>query len=202
MMWAIVQATLFRLSFHNWYGWRAKILRLFGAKIGNNLRIRRTATIEIPSNLVIGDDVIIGDGAILYALGTITLGDRVMISQYVHLCAGSHDHRYSTYPQTRPPVTIEKDCWVAAAAFIGPGGDCPPAHGSRCPGMRVQRYPGRCDHGRKSGQGDQDPGAGWRSANGSSGAGRSRDRCCRSTVRHGPLTRACGTDPIELLLHF
>ena len=121
MIWAMVQGTLFRLSFHDWYAWRAMLLRQFGAKIGKNPRIRRTVVTEIPSNLNLGDDVIIGDGAILYALGPITVGDRVMISQYVHLCAGSHDYRFSSYPQTRPPITIGNDCWIAAGAFIGPG---------------------------------------------------------------------------------
>jgi putative colanic acid biosynthesis acetyltransferase WcaF len=121
MIWAMVETTLFRLSFHNWYPWRAMLLRMFGAKIGRNARIRRTVRIEIPWNLHLGDDVIVGDGAILYALGPITIGDRVMISQYVHLCAGSHDHRFRSYPQTRPPIKIGEDCWIAAGAFIGPG---------------------------------------------------------------------------------
>jgi putative colanic acid biosynthesis acetyltransferase WcaF len=117
----MVEATLFRLSFHNWYPWRAFLLRQFGATIGKNARIRRTVRIEIPWNLTLGDDVIVGDGAILYALGNIRIGDRTMVSQYVHLCAGSHDHRFKSYPQTRPPIVIGADCWIAAGAFIGPG---------------------------------------------------------------------------------
>jgi len=121
MIWAMVEATLFRLSFHDWYRWRAFLLRRFGAKIGRKARIRRTVRIEIPWNLTLGDDVIVGDGAILYALGPISIGDRSMISQYVHLCAGTHDHRFKTYPQMRPPISIGADCWIAAGAFIGPG---------------------------------------------------------------------------------
>jgi len=119
--WAFVQGTFFRMSFHNWYGLRAWILRVFGAKVGRNLRIRRSVRIEIPYNLQIGDDVIIGDQAILYALGPITIGDRTLISQYAHLCAGSHDHRSPDYPLLKPPINIGKDCWIAADAFVGPG---------------------------------------------------------------------------------
>lgn len=121
MLWAMVEKTLFRLSFHNWYLYRALILRRFGAKIGRKARIRRTVKIEIPWNLTIGDEVIVGDDAILYALGPITIGHRTMISQYVHLCAGTHDHRFKTYPQIRPPIVIGDDCWIAAGAFVGPG---------------------------------------------------------------------------------
>jgi putative colanic acid biosynthesis acetyltransferase WcaF len=121
LVWTFVQGTVFRFSFHDWYPLRAAILRAFGAKVGRNLRIRRSVRIEIPSNLKIGDDVIIGDSVILYALGPITIGDRSLISQYAHLCAGSHDYRSSRYPLLRPPIAIGSDCWVAADAFIGPG---------------------------------------------------------------------------------
>jgi putative colanic acid biosynthesis acetyltransferase WcaF len=120
LFWGTIRGTLFRFSFHNWYPWRAALLRAFGAKIGKNVRIRRSVVIEIPSNLTIGDDVQIGDAAILYALGPITIGDRALISQYAHLCAGSHDYHRKEYPLLRPPITIGSDCWIAADAFIGP----------------------------------------------------------------------------------
>lgn len=121
LVWAVVSATLFRYSFHNWYGLRAAMLRAFGAKLGRNVRIRRTVKIEIPWNLNIGDDVSIGDAAILYSLGPIAIGDRSFLSQYAHLCAGSHDPQHRDYPLLRPPITIGADCWVAADAFVGPG---------------------------------------------------------------------------------
>ncbi|MHC4826451.1 MAG: hypothetical protein ACYTEY_07835, partial [Planctomycetota bacterium] len=48
MLWAVVQATLFRGSFHNWYGWRRFLLRRFGADIHPTAVVRRTARIECP----------------------------------------------------------------------------------------------------------------------------------------------------------
>lgn len=121
LLWAIVAATLFRGSFHNFYGFRAALLRMFGAKLGRNVRIRRTVIIEVPWNLDIGDDVSIGDAAILYSLGPITIGARSFLSQYAHLCAGTHDPMDKNYPLLRPPITIGTDCWIAADAFVGPG---------------------------------------------------------------------------------
>lgn len=120
LLWSIVSATLFRLSFHNWYAFRAALLVLFGAKLGRNVRIRRTAKIEIPWHLDIGDDVSIGDAAILYSLGQIKIGARSFLSQYAHLCAGTHDETQRDYPLIRPPITIGEDCWIAADAFVGP----------------------------------------------------------------------------------
>jgi putative colanic acid biosynthesis acetyltransferase WcaF len=121
VLWAVAQATLFRGSFHNLYGFRAWLLRRFGAKLGRNVRIRPSVRVEIPWNLTIGDDVSVGDAAILYALGPITIGSRSFLSQYAHLCAGTHDFTDPAYPLLRPPITIGEDCWVAADAFVGPG---------------------------------------------------------------------------------
>ena len=119
--WMFVQALLFRPSFHNWYGWRRFLLRAMGAKIGRGVRIRPTVRIEIPWNLEIGDESVVGDHAILYSLGEIRLGRKVTVSQYAHLCAGTHDHTDPTFPLLTPPVNIEDGAWVATDAFVGPG---------------------------------------------------------------------------------
>lgn len=119
-LWAIVYLLLYRPSYHNFYGFRAWLLRQFGAKLGRNVRLRRTVRIEIPWNLNLADDVSIGDHVILYALGPITIGARSFISQYAHLCAGSHDYTRGDYPLLRLPITIGEDCWIAADAFVGP----------------------------------------------------------------------------------
>jgi putative colanic acid biosynthesis acetyltransferase WcaF len=121
VLWAVVYQLLFRTTFHNWYGIRASILRRFAARVGKNVRLRRTVRIEIPWNLEIGDDVSIGDDVILYALAPIKLGDRAFVSQYSYLCAGTHDHTTRDYPLICKPITIGEDCWIAADVFIGPG---------------------------------------------------------------------------------
>jgi acetyltransferase-like isoleucine patch superfamily enzyme/glycosyltransferase involved in cell wall biosynthesis len=121
VLWMGVQATLFRRSFHNWYGWRSLLLRSFGAEIGKNVRIRPTARIEVPWHLHIGDHCAVGDHAILYSLGPIHIGRLATISQYAHLCAGTHDYTDPSFPLIRPPIYIGDEAWVAADAFVGPG---------------------------------------------------------------------------------
>jgi putative colanic acid biosynthesis acetyltransferase WcaF len=120
-LWMISSAVLFRLSFHNWYAWRRLLLRIFGARIGRGVRIRPSVKIEIPWNLTIDDQAVVGDDAILYCLGPIHIGRRVVISQYAHLCAGTHDFDDPTFPLVKPPITIGDNCWIAADAFVGPG---------------------------------------------------------------------------------
>jgi hypothetical protein len=80
-----------------------------------------TVRITIPWNLDLGAGCAVGDHAILYALGKITVGPRATISQYAHLCSGSHDLSRNDRPLTKPPITIEADAWIATDAFVGPG---------------------------------------------------------------------------------
>ncbi|MDB5356506.1 MAG: Colanic acid biosynthesis acetyltransferase WcaF [Phycisphaerales bacterium] len=121
VLWMLANSLLFRPSFHNWYAWRRWLLRCFGAKIGDNVRVRPTCRVEIPWNLEIGDNAAVGDHAILYSLGSIRIGRFAVVSQYAHLCAGTHDYTDPSFPLIRPPITIGDEAWIAADAFVGPG---------------------------------------------------------------------------------
>ena len=120
VLWSVVQATVFRHSPHPLYRWRAWLLRRFGATLGTNVRVRPSVRITIPWNLTLGDETSVGDDAILYALGRITTGRFVTVSQYAHLCAGSHDAGDRRMALLRLPITLGDDVWVAADAFVGP----------------------------------------------------------------------------------
>src|ERR1700752_1368995 len=84
-LWGGNETPLFRWSPRPRYRWRNFLLRRFGAKIHTKARIRPTAIIEVPWNLSVGPNSSVGDHAVLYCLGPITLGARVSISQYAHL---------------------------------------------------------------------------------------------------------------------
>jgi putative colanic acid biosynthesis acetyltransferase WcaF len=117
--WRVVHP-LFAFSPRPLWGWRRWLLRLFGARIGRDARIHPTVLISIPWNLSIGDASAVGDRAILYALGPISIGERTTVSQGAHLCAGTHDWRQSAMPLLKLPITVKDDAWVCADAFIGP----------------------------------------------------------------------------------
>ena len=121
LFWGIVQASLFRWSPRRADRWRAMLLRLFGAKIGRVDLIRATVRVEVPWNLEFGDDVQLGDSVYLYSLGPIRIGDRTIISQFVHLCAGTHDHERLDFPLIRVPIKVGADCWIATDSYVAPG---------------------------------------------------------------------------------
>lgn len=119
VLWELAQP-VFRLSLRQFWSFRTVLLRLFGARIGQHVHIFPTVRITVPWNLTIGDNSAIGDCAILYALGPITIGERATISQYAHLCAGSHDFRRNTMDLIKPPIEIGNDAWICTDAFVGP----------------------------------------------------------------------------------
>jgi putative colanic acid biosynthesis acetyltransferase WcaF len=120
VLWAVI-TPLFRFSPRVLWGWRVMLLRLFGAQIGCGVHIYPTVRITMPWHLHIGNQAAVGDRAILYALGDIHIGARATISQYAHLCAGSHDVRDPARPLVTPPIWIDDDAWICTDAFVGPG---------------------------------------------------------------------------------
>lgn len=121
VVWNYLGQPLFRCTFHNWYGLRNALLRLFGASVGRPVRIRPSVRVEQPWNLTIGDNSSIGDRSVVYCLGKVTIGSHVSISQQAHICAGTHDYKMPDLPLIRPPIVIEDHAWIAADAFVGPG---------------------------------------------------------------------------------
>lgn len=120
VLWALAEPA-FRWSPRPFWRWRRMLLRSFGAKLGPRVHVYPTVRIIMPWNLTAGSDAAIGDRAIIYSVGTITIGNQVTISQGVHLCAGTHDYRRSAFPLVKVPIDIGDGAWICADAFIGPG---------------------------------------------------------------------------------
>lgn len=117
--WAIGKI-LFALSPRPFWAWRRLLLRAFGARIGKSVHLHPTVRIAMPWNIAIGDESSVGDRAILYSLGQIRIGSNVTISQYAHLCAGTHDYRLADFPLVKAPIVIGDGAWICADAFVGP----------------------------------------------------------------------------------
>lgn len=119
-LWGLV-SPLFSLIPRPCFGLRAQLLRIFGAKIGKNAHIYPSAKIYIPWNLIMEDDSSIGEWALIYNLGLVSIGSQATISHRAHLCAGTHDYSNPSLPLVRSKINIGSQAWICADAFIGPG---------------------------------------------------------------------------------
>ena len=111
---------LFRFSPRPCFGWRRLVLRCFGAKLGTHVYTYPSTRIYFPWNLTVGDWCFFGEDALIYNLGPVTIGNRVIVSQRTHLCAGTHDYTRPDMPLLKPPIVIKDQAWICADAFVGP----------------------------------------------------------------------------------
>lgn len=122
LLWNISYIIFFRpFNLSIFDNWRVLVLRIFGAKIGQNVTVYASAKIWAPWNLVIGSHSSIGPKVDCYNQGRITIGNHTVISQKSYLCASSHDYKIFNFPLVLRPIEINDEVWVAAGAFIGPG---------------------------------------------------------------------------------
>lgn len=121
VLWGLVDTVLFKYSPRPFHRWRAFILRCFGAKIGKGVHVYPKVFIWAPWNLEIGDESGIANGTTLYSQGKILIGKRVVVSQGVYLCTGSHDYTNKGFPLFTKTIKLADNVWVAAGAFVHPG---------------------------------------------------------------------------------
>ena len=120
-LWFVIEPFFFSFSPRLFYGWRNTVLRLMGAKIGKGVKIYPSAQIMYPWLLEIGDYTTISWEVKVYNLAFSKIGSNTMISQYSHLCGGTHDYKSKNFDLIRTGFTIGNHVWIAADAFIGPG---------------------------------------------------------------------------------
>ncbi|KEO72290.1 LbetaH domain-containing protein [Anditalea andensis] len=119
--WNITYMIFFKYTPHPFFKWRSLLLKLFGAKVGKGVHIYPKAKIWAPWNLEIGTQSSIANGANVYCQGRITIGDRTIISQGVHLVSGTHDYTDYGFPLITKPIHIGDLVWIASDVFIHPG---------------------------------------------------------------------------------
>lgn len=121
LLWGMVQSTLYQFSPRPMHQWRCFLLRLFGATVGRRVHPYPGSRFWAPWNTVVGNDVGIADGAVIYAMKKIVIGDRTTISQESYICGGTHDFTRADMPLVAKEVLIGSDCWLAARCFVHPG---------------------------------------------------------------------------------
>ncbi len=112
---------LIRLSPRPCFAWRRAVLRLFGARIGEQAHVYPSTHLYMPWNVEIGAWAALGEDVLIYSLGKVRIGKQATLSYRTHVCAGTHDLEDPALPLLKPPVCIEEAAWIGTDAFIGPG---------------------------------------------------------------------------------
>jgi putative colanic acid biosynthesis acetyltransferase WcaF len=119
--WGLCYVLLFRPSPRPLHAWRAFLLRRFGARLGQHCHVYPKVRIWAPWNLIMHDYAGMADEVNCYNIAPIVLGERVVVSQGVHLCTGTHDYEHPQFQLYALPIHIGERAWLCADAFIGPG---------------------------------------------------------------------------------
>lgn len=120
-VWNIMYTLFFRTSPRTFHSWRALLLRAFGATLGEGCHIYPQVKIWAPWNLHLGKRVGIADGVTLYSMDKIIIGDAVVISDGAYLCGGTHDYNSENFQLIIKPIVIGAYAWICAEVFIHPG---------------------------------------------------------------------------------
>ena len=116
LAWSVAYCLLFWPSPRPAHGWRALILRSFGARLGPSCHIYPRARIWAPWNLVCEDAVAIADGAEIYNAATVTLRSHCIVSQQAYVCGATHDYNDPDFPMISDTIEIGRYAWIGALA--------------------------------------------------------------------------------------
>lgn len=120
-LWVLVRMVFFQSAFPWPSSIRRRLLRAFGATVGEGVVIRSRVNFTFPWRISIGDHVWIGDEVMILSLAEVGIGSNSCISQRAFLCTGSHDFSRESFDLITRPIVIGEGCWVGAQAFVGPG---------------------------------------------------------------------------------
>ena len=123
-LWYFTNMFLFKTMLPFPSSFKSKVLRAFGAKVGNGVVIKPNINIKYPWFLEISDYCWIGEGVWLDNLATVKLGDNVVLSQGAYLLTGSHNYKKEAFDLMLGEIVLEEGVWIGAKATVCPGIIC------------------------------------------------------------------------------
>ncbi len=95
-------------------------------KAGTNLRVQAGSRFRSMELLEVGDNVTIGFDNFLQAYGGLKIGNNVLMGPGVKIWSVNHNYQdpntlINDQGQTKNPVVIGNDVWLAANVFVAPG---------------------------------------------------------------------------------
>jgi len=121
LLWYYINAMLFDSWVLPHSGVKCFLLRLFGAKIGNGVVIKPRVNIKYPWNLLVGNNVWLGEGCWIDNLALIKIGSNVCVSQDAYLLTGNHDYKDNKFSLIVKEIHLEDGVWIGSKSIVCPG---------------------------------------------------------------------------------
>jgi putative colanic acid biosynthesis acetyltransferase WcaF len=121
LIWGIVYVLLYRPTPRPMHAWRAMLLRLFGAKLGDKCHFYAKGRIWAPWNLICEDRVSLADDAELYNPSPFYFGSHAIVSQGAYVCGATHLYNDINFPLVSAPMRFGAYSWICARAIVSPG---------------------------------------------------------------------------------
>jgi putative colanic acid biosynthesis acetyltransferase WcaF len=119
-LWYLTSLLLFRSGLLPWSTILVYILRLYGARIGQDVRIKPFIDIKYPWKLTVGNHSWLGN-CMIENLAEVIIGNHVCVSQHAMLLTGNHNYSKSTFDLITAAVVLEDGVWIGAKATVCPG---------------------------------------------------------------------------------
>lgn len=123
LLWYFTDTLIFRSGLVPFSVILVAILKLFGAKIGKDVRVKPFIHIKYPWRLTLGDHSWLAD-CYIENLAPVTIGKNVCVSQQAMLLTGNHNFKRSTFDLIVDEITLEDGVWIGARATVCPGVTC------------------------------------------------------------------------------
>lgn len=121
LAWMWCNALFFVNPLFPFYGFKVRLLRLFGAKVGLDVTIKPQVSIKQPWYLEIGNHVWIGEQSWIDNLTWVRIADHVCVSQGALLLTGNHNYKKPTFDLIVGEIHLKEGCWVGARSVVCPG---------------------------------------------------------------------------------
>jgi putative colanic acid biosynthesis acetyltransferase WcaF len=122
-LWYFADTLIFRSGIIPFSVILVSILKLFGAKIGKDVRIKPFVHIKYPWRLTLGDHSWLAD-CYIENLAPVVIGKNVCVSQRAMLLTGNHNFKKSSFDLIVKGITLEDGVWIGAQATVCPGVTC------------------------------------------------------------------------------
>lgn len=100
---------------------RRAFYRVVGIKIGRGSSIHMGTRFYYPGNIEVGEDTVIGEGAVLDGRDRLVIGNHVALATNVMIFNSQHEINDEFFSPSTAPVIIEDYVFIGPRAIIQPG---------------------------------------------------------------------------------